>query len=145
MMILHLNLTISFHFQLKTWMKLKVIGKDKREFIAFILPTAIQEIMKASLPPPTDKNFRDLISSAGGDSTYKSTFLNQPKKISAVRIFRTALSTNILQQIDRCMYLIINCYNINVFINPRSVRMKQVCNIDIHIREVERICCYTIK
>lgn len=98
-----LRFSIMFHFQLKKWMKPKVVAKDKREFIAFILPTAIQEIIKASLPPPSDKNFRDLISNAGGDSKYKSTFLDQPRRISTIRIFRTALSTNILQQIDGCM------------------------------------------
>jgi hypothetical protein len=47
-------------------MKPKVVAKDKREFIAFVLPTAIQEILRAGLAPPSEKNFRDLISSAGG-------------------------------------------------------------------------------
>jgi hypothetical protein len=87
-------------------MKPTVVAKDKREFIAFVLPTAIQEILKAGLAPPSDKNFRDLISSAGGDSKHKSTFLNQPSRISTVRVFRTALSTKLLQEIDGCMYLI---------------------------------------
>jgi hypothetical protein len=87
-------------------MKPKVVAKDKREFIAFVLPMAIQEILKARLAPPSDKNFRDLISSAGGNSKFKSTFLNQPSRISTVWVFRTALSTKLLQQIDGCMYLI---------------------------------------
>ena len=85
-------------------MKPKVVAKDKREFIAFILPMAIQEIVKANLPPPSDKNFRDLISNVGGDSKYKSSFLNQPTRVSTVRVFRSAFSTNILQQIDGCKY-----------------------------------------
>ena len=84
-MILHFSIT--FHFQLKKWMKPKVVVKDKREFMAVILPTAIQEIIEASLQPPSDKNFRDLISNAGGDSKYKSTFLDQPRRISTVRIY----------------------------------------------------------
>ena len=36
-------------------MKPKVAAKDKREFIAFILPMAIQEIVKANLHRPTGR------------------------------------------------------------------------------------------
>ena len=79
---------VSFHFLAQDMDEAKGCCKDKREFIAFILPMAIQEIVKANLPPPSDKNFRDLISNGGGDSKYKSSFLNQPTRVRTVRVFR---------------------------------------------------------
>lgn len=96
-------------------MRPTVIGKDKTNFIAFVLPRALNEIKDASLTPPTERNVRDLISGVGGSSDFKSTFKDQPTKISAVRIPRSALSNNILQQIDRCMYIGLYEYIIVVY------------------------------
>lgn len=86
-------------------MRPTVVGKDKTNLIAFVLPKTLKEIKDANLTPPTDKNVRDLINGVGGSSDFKSTFKDQPTKISTVRIPRSALINNILQQIDGCMYI----------------------------------------
>ena len=89
-------------------MRPTVVAKNKTKFIALVLPKALKEISNASLTPPSDRNVRDLINSVGGSSDFKSTFRNQPTKVSAVRIPRSALSNSILQRIDRCMYQNLN-------------------------------------
>lgn len=85
-------------------MRNSVRGKD-HEFVVFVLPTALETIGKASLPAPTDGNIRELIKKTpGGNSNHRSVFEGRTNKICCVKLPRTALSEDVLQQIDTCMY-----------------------------------------
>jgi hypothetical protein len=52
---------------------------------------------------PTDKNVRDLASKVNAEMSFKSTFKDQPTKISCIRVPRNIFSSEILQQIDERM------------------------------------------
>jgi hypothetical protein len=77
--------------------------KDARmRSIAFVLPKALDCIHNAGLTAPREKNVRDLLHRLDGAETeYKSTFLDQPRKISCVRIPWDVLSQDTLDQIDQ--------------------------------------------
>ena len=77
--------------------------KDGRmRSIAFVLPKALDCIHNAGLTAPREKNVRDLLHRLDGAETeYKPTFLDQPRKISCVRIPRDVLSQDTLDQIDQ--------------------------------------------
>ena len=73
--------------------------------IAFVLQKVLACIRKAGFPAPSEKNVRDLLHKVVAASTeYKSAFLDQPKKISCVRIPRDVLSKDTLEQIDKRMF-----------------------------------------
>jgi hypothetical protein len=77
--------------------------KDARmRAIAFVLPKALGCVRSAGLTAPRERSVRDLLHRLDGAETeYKPTFLDQPRKISCVRIPRDVLSQDTLDQIDQ--------------------------------------------
>ena len=74
-----------------------------RRFVdRLFVPKALGVIRDAKLDDqPTDKNVRDLVKQAdGANSEFKSTFKDQPSKISCVKVPRHNFSNEILVQID---------------------------------------------
>ena len=78
---------------------------EKIRSIAFVLQKALACIQKAGFLAPSEKNVWDLLRKVvAASNEYKSAFLDQPKKISCVRIPRDVLSKDTLEQIDKRMF-----------------------------------------